>query len=100
MRGEYFSVVFSILMSHPESLQKPISARMRVQCFLSNEVGSRDGGRVRGPSCKYEVWGRAVTWEDQVWYAAGVRIALFVSVGGGETREVVCGASPPVPGLM
>ena len=38
--GEYFSVFSSSLMSHPRSLQKPTSTMIRVQFFLSKEVGS------------------------------------------------------------
>ena len=43
MRGEYFSVFLSILMSRPRSLQKPISTMTRVHSFLSKEVGSGEG---------------------------------------------------------
>jgi len=43
VRGEYFWVFFSILMSQPRSLQKPISTMMRVHCFLSKELGSGEG---------------------------------------------------------
>jgi hypothetical protein len=43
MRGEYFSVFLSNLMSQPRSLQNPISTMMRVHCLLSKEVGSGEG---------------------------------------------------------
>ena len=44
MRGRgYFSGFFSILMSRPKSLEKHISMRMMVACFLLNEIGSREG---------------------------------------------------------
>ena len=43
MRGEYFSVFLSNLMSQPSSMQKPISTRMRVHCFLLQEIGSEEG---------------------------------------------------------
>ena len=43
MRGEYFSVFLSNLTSHQRSLQKPISTRMSVHCFLSKEVGPGEG---------------------------------------------------------
>ena len=43
MRGEYFVVFFTILLSQPKSLQKSISTRMRVRCVLLNEVGSGEG---------------------------------------------------------
>jgi hypothetical protein len=39
-RGEYFSVFFSILMSQPRFLNKPISTMTRVHYYLSTEVGS------------------------------------------------------------
>ncbi len=41
--GEYFSVFFTILISQPNSLQKPISTRINVHCVLLNEVLSRKG---------------------------------------------------------
>ncbi len=41
--GEYFSVFFSILLSQPSSLQKPISTMTRVHCFPSKEIGSEGG---------------------------------------------------------
>ena len=43
MRGEYFSVFFSILMSQPRSLQKAVSTMMRVNCFVTKEVRSGEG---------------------------------------------------------
>ncbi len=43
MRGEYFWVFSSNLMSQPRSLHNPISMMMRVYCFLLKEVGSREG---------------------------------------------------------
>ena len=44
IRGEYFSVFSSNLMSQPRFMQKPISTRMRVHCILLKEVGSGEGG--------------------------------------------------------
>ena len=41
--GGYFSVFLSNLMSQPRSVQKLISTRMRVHCFLLKEVGSGKG---------------------------------------------------------
>ena len=41
--GGVFLGFFSILISQAKSLHKPISTRMRVQCFLSNEVRSGEG---------------------------------------------------------
>ncbi len=43
MRGEYFSVFSSSLMSQPRSLQNPISMMMIVHYFLLKEVGSGEG---------------------------------------------------------
>ena len=43
MRGEYFSVFSSNLMSQPRSLHNPISMMMRVHCILLKEVGSGEG---------------------------------------------------------
>ena len=40
IRGEYFSVFLSNLVSQPRSLQMPILSRMRMHCFFV------EGGRV------------------------------------------------------
>jgi len=56
------------------------------------------GGRARYPSCVDEVRSCAMSWleqrlslargEDPIWYTAGGRCALFVSVSGGESQMV------------
>ncbi len=43
IRGEYFSVFSSNLMSQTRSLQKPISTRMKLHCIVLKEVGSGEG---------------------------------------------------------
>jgi len=43
MKGKYFLVLASSLVSHPKSLQKPISIMMRVHAFLLKEVWSGFG---------------------------------------------------------
>jgi hypothetical protein len=58
--GGYFSVFFSILLSQPRSLHMPISTMLRVQCFLSKEVGSGEGEFV-GTSLAWMTSG-AVPW--------------------------------------
>ena len=43
MRGGYLSVFFASSTSQPKSLQKPISTRMPVDCFLLKEVELGEG---------------------------------------------------------
>ncbi len=43
IRGEHFSVFFSILMPQPRFLQNPTFTMMRVHCFLSKDAGSGEG---------------------------------------------------------
>jgi len=98
MRGEYFSVFLSNLMSQPRSLQKPISTRIRVHCFFV-EGGRVGRGSIRDPSCVDDIRCCAMSgfeqplglcmWEDPIRDAAWRCDAFFVFGGGGETPLVV-----------
>ncbi len=43
MRGEYFYVLFMILLSQPKPLHNPIFTRMRVHYVLLTDVGYEEG---------------------------------------------------------
>jgi hypothetical protein len=98
MRGEYFSVFLSILVSQPRSLQKPISMMMRVHCYFFKR-GRVGRGSAWDPSRVDEVRCCAMSGfkqhlglcmgEDPLRYADWCRGAFFVSGGGRDTQVVV-----------
>jgi hypothetical protein len=100
MRGVFLGF-FASLMSQPKSLQKAISARMRVHCALLNRVCYGEGES--GTHLEYFKSG-AMPWPAETsswvylpcrkypfWDMAGGRRALCVPAGGGEAPSVVRG---------